>query len=75
VGSDVIIQAKLETESDLKECIEFSSNEMGIDPSDVNWESLTIEFNLPSYGERIIYLDYLKEKGAEILKDGIDDDF
>lgn len=48
---------------------------MGGEAANVDWESFTIEFNLPSYGDRMIFLDYLSEKGADIIRDGINEDF
>ncbi|MDD5008243.1 MAG: hypothetical protein PHU49_07630 [Syntrophorhabdaceae bacterium] len=75
MSTEAIIEAKLLTKSDLEEFIRFLTNEMGGEPAKVDWESFTIEFNLPSYGDRMIFLDYLSEKGADIIRDGIIDDF
>lgn len=75
MSTEAIIEAKLETKADLEEFIGFLTNEMGGEPANVDWESLTIEFNLPSYGDRMIFLDYLSEKGADIIRDGINEDF
>ncbi|OPY75151.1 MAG: hypothetical protein A4E64_02023 [Syntrophorhabdus sp. PtaU1.Bin058] len=75
MGTETIIEAKLPKKSDLEEFIRFLTDEMGGKPANVDWESLTIEFNLPSYGDRLVFLDFLSEKGADIIKDGINDDF
>jgi len=75
VSTEAIIEAKLATKADLEEFIGFLTNEMGGEPTKVDWESFTIEFYLPSYGDRMIFLDYLDEKGADIIRDGINEDF
>jgi hypothetical protein len=75
MSTEAIIEAKLPTKSDLEEFIRFLTDEMGGEPANVDWESFTIEFNLPSYGDRLILLDFLSEKGADIIRDGIIDDF
>jgi hypothetical protein len=75
VSTEAIIEARLATKEDLEEFIGFLTNEMGGEPANVDRENLTIEFNLPSYGDRLIFLDYLSEKGADIIRDGINEDF
>jgi hypothetical protein len=75
VSTEAIIEARLATKADLEEFIGFLTKEMGGEPAKVDWESFTIEFNLPAYGDRMIFLDYLGEKGADIIRDGINEDF
>lgn len=75
MSTGAIIEAKVATKADLEEFIGFLTKEMGGEAANVDWESFTIEFNLPSYGDRMIFLDYLSEKGADIIRDGINEDF
>jgi hypothetical protein len=75
MSMNVNIKARFNTKEELKEAIELFEREVGGEPADVDWESLSIEVNLPSHGDRLVFLDYLKEVDAEIIREQIDDDY
>jgi hypothetical protein len=61
----------MKTKEDLDEFIELYEGETGSEPMEV--DDLLVEVNVFSYGDREVFKEFLREKGAEILLDEIDD--
>ncbi len=73
MGVEVTIKARFNNQSDLKEFLKFLADETGGGPVDV--DGLLVEFNLFSHGDRVVFLDFLRERRAEIVVDDVKDDY
>jgi len=67
------IQAKLNNKQDLDDFIFLYEGSTGGEPMSIDPDSLFIEINVFSYGDREVFKEFLRERNAEILADEIDD--
>jgi len=72
MGMQGYIVAAFNNQADLEEFVQFLAEETGGEPAEVN--GLEIEFNFFSHGDRMVFRDFLREKGARIISDVVTDD-